>query len=287
MQTAVLAQSASQRAFNAIQSSDCEILDVRKRSRIAWKMLKAKAPCGSGVGEMAIVYGDGDVDRKRIVKVVEHLLKKKLRKQEDIIVLDDFNFFLQRYPYLCRKVDEGEKKAPLLAPRSKETLYGAHPNEILEGQLHLSDCHTAVNKQAIITDLDIGAVVNCTHWTPSAFEKLGVLYKRIIVVDDQRDRQALSEELPAVVGFIHENLKANKRVLVHCEAGVSRSATVVIAYVMTTTRASMKESLAYVKECRPDIEPNPGFIQILNDFENGMKQSATDPGINIDNGRAK
>ena len=48
--------------------------------------------------------------------------------------------------------------------------------------------------------------------------------------------------------------------LVHCANGVSRSATVVIAYVMSKLKMGREEALGYVRE-RRYVNPNKGFME--------------------------
>ena len=55
--------------------------------------------------------------------------------------------------------------------------------------------------------------------------------------------------------FIYEGLK-NGNVLVHCAAGVSRSATVVIAYIMKTYHWTLNKSRNFVQSKRSVIFPN-------------------------------
>lgn len=66
--------------------------------------------------------------------------------------------------------------------------------------------------------------------------------------------------------FIHENSSEN--VLVHCNAGVSRSATIVIAYLMATRGCSYDEAFAIVKDKRNCARPNEGFVEQLRSLEN-------------------
>lgn len=56
-------------------------------------------------------------------------------------------------------------------------------------------------------------------------------------------------------------------VLVHCMAGVSRSVTAVIAYIMFTDQIGYKEALAVVGAKRARISPNPGFLEQLKMLE--------------------
>lgn len=50
-------------------------------------------------------------------------------------------------------------------------------------------------------------------------------------------------------------------------AGVSRSVTLVVAYIMTVTRLGWQEALAAVKVVRPCAGPNLGFQRQLQEFE--------------------
>lgn len=59
--------------------------------------------------------------------------------------------------------------------------------------------------------------------------------------------------------------------VVHCQAGVSRSATIVIAYLMKTKGWPYLEARNYLRSKRPIIEPNDGFVEQLQSFELELK----------------
>ena len=61
--------------------------------------------------------------------------------------------------------------------------------------------------------------------------------------------------------------KKKNVVLVHCLAGMSRSASCVIAYLLATTSMNTAEAMAYVKARRPIIMPNYGFEHQLRQWE--------------------
>ncbi|TNM98207.1 hypothetical protein fugu_014453 [Takifugu bimaculatus] len=67
--------------------------------------------------------------------------------------------------------------------------------------------------------------------------------------------------------FMHESRLKGEGCLVHCLAGVSRSVTLVVAYIMTVTRLGWSDALAAVKAARPCAAPNVGFQRQLQEFE--------------------
>ena len=52
----------------------------------------------------------------------------------------------------------------------------------------------------------------------------------------------------------------------HCYAGVSRSSTIVISFLMKKLNWSFKKALDYVRKKRWVINPNPGFVRQLKSF---------------------
>ncbi len=61
--------------------------------------------------------------------------------------------------------------------------------------------------------------------------------------------------------------RAEGAVFVHCNAGVSRAATVVIAYYMRTQGAPLRDAWEHVKSVRPCIRPNDGFRKQLEEYD--------------------
>lgn len=65
-------------------------------------------------------------------------------------------------------------------------------------------------------------------------------------------------------------VKRNAHVLVHCIAGVSRSATIVIAYLMKYRKMDLRSAFNYCYELRPVIRPNNGFMRQLILYESQL-----------------
>lgn len=56
-------------------------------------------------------------------------------------------------------------------------------------------------------------------------------------------------------------------VLVHCDSGISRSAAVVIAYVMHELKMTYDQAFQYVSDRRCCVHPNLGFMHQLSEYE--------------------
>ena len=61
---------------------------------------------------------------------------------------------------------------------------------------------------------------------------------------------------------------------VHCHAGISRSATVCIAYIMKHRELSLSKSYDFVKQKRPCISPNLHFMGQLLTYEKGLQEES-------------
>ena len=82
-------------------------------------------------------------------------------------------------------------------------------------------------------------------------------YKVINVADVSSS--SLIRHFPSAISFIKDGMTRGGGVLVHCFAGVSRSATVVIAYLMQEKNMSFSDAFAFASKRRPVIFPNMGF----------------------------
>ena len=67
--------------------------------------------------------------------------------------------------------------------------------------------------------------------------------------------------------FINKVRTAGGNLLVHCKVGLSRSPTVIIAYLMKYYEFTADSAINYIKRKRPQIIPNQGFIKQLYEYE--------------------
>jgi len=80
-------------------------------------------------------------------------------------------------------------------------------------------------------------------------------------------REKITPHLDKTTVFIRDALKdPNSKVLVHCVMGISRSATVVCAYLIAEQGMTAQAAIDFVREKRPIICPNIGFRRQLDEY---------------------
>uniref|UniRef100_A0AAV2MS55 Protein-tyrosine-phosphatase n=1 Tax=Knipowitschia caucasica TaxID=637954 RepID=A0AAV2MS55_KNICA len=85
----------------------------------------------------------------------------------------------------------------------------------------------------------------------------------------------LSAWFDTVADKIQCHVKHNERTLVHCNAGVSRSAALCLVYLMKYHGVSLREAHAWIKKCRPMARPNSGFWSQLIHYESELRGIAS------------
>lgn len=85
---------------------------------------------------------------------------------------------------------------------------------------------------------------------------------------DDLETEPIGDYFAKCIEFIRSALEGGGAVFVHCLMGISRSPTIVAAYLMATRGLSATAALAFIRELRPIIDPNDGFRAALAAFEN-------------------
>ncbi|GJQ79011.1 hypothetical protein Trydic_g172 [Trypoxylus dichotomus] len=98
-------------------------------------------------------------------------------------------------------------------------------------------------------------------------KKLHVDKHYLCVLASDTPDQNLSQYFSLCNDFIHAARLRDGNVLIHCLAGMSRSVTVTVAYIMSVTNLTWKEALKVVRAGRNVANPNLGFQRQLQEFE--------------------
>ncbi|CAD6234200.1 GSCOCG00007645001-RA-CDS [Cotesia congregata] len=101
---------------------------------------------------------------------------------------------------------------------------------------------------------------------PRQVEQLPNINLKFIQITDM-PRENILTFFEDTYQFIDNALQNDKKVLVHCYFGVSRSATLVIAYIMKKHKLTYEDAYKLVKSKRRFVGPNPGFIAQLKLYE--------------------
>lgn len=97
-----------------------------------------------------------------------------------------------------------------------------------------------------------GLVVNCTRnlpecpWAPCL---------RVPVDDDPDDNDVMERHLPGACRAIRACLRSHRHVLVHCHAGMSRSASVTAAALVSMGVGSLDAVVRRIKRVKPETFP--------------------------------
>jgi predicted protein tyrosine phosphatase len=94
---------------------------------------------------------------------------------------------------------------------------------------------------------------------------------KIVNIDDWHEED-LSQHFHECFSFIEDGMQNGGCVLVHCLAGISRSPAIVIGYLMYKDGLTLDEAYNIVKEKRPLIGPNSGFLDQLTQLEIELRE---------------
>ena len=134
-------------------------------------------------------------------------------------------------------------------------------NEVADN-LYVGNISTATNKE-LLQEKGITHVINILSQRfepyPSDFEYMHIHAYDVI-------NWTLIYNFQATNLFIRDALKDGGKVYIHCMCGVSRSVSVLLAYIMTQSTKSLDVLLKEVQSARPVANPNPGFITQLIEF---------------------
>eukprot|EP01127_Copromyxa_protea_P009848 TRINITY_DN2353_c0_g1_i3.p1 TRINITY_DN2353_c0_g1~~TRINITY_DN2353_c0_g1_i3.p1 ORF type:complete len:172 (-),score=33.80 TRINITY_DN2353_c0_g1_i3:167-682(-) len=166
------------------------------------------------------------------------------------------------------KVKEEEEEKPdviiPVPPSSSKNLHGCY--HILDF-LWLGDMYTS-KESAFLQKIGVRYILNAAHNLDNLFPDQFVYCN--IAVQDQNATN-IQRYFTESNAFLEQARREGAMVLVHCRGGVSRSATLVLAFIMWKLRLSYKKALKFLVERKPNVQPNPGFASQLVSYEKELR----------------
>ncbi|KAJ3400596.1 dual specificity phosphatase 19 [Chytridiales sp. JEL 0842] len=142
---------------------------------------------------------------------------------------------------------------------------GDLPIPIIPSFLYLSSCLAA--KPDLCASRNIRHIIRLgwgfqDHCDPNLH---GITYHDFAIEDNPQVN--IAQLFAETTSIIEQARHANEGVLVHCHAGVSRSSTIVLAYLIKYEKMTLFDAFVMTYKQRPIIRPNRGFAQALQELE--------------------
>jgi len=173
--------------------------------------------------------------------------------------LPGLRYILRSYAFLLLLGRAQTIAAPLMA------LFG--PKEFtatqIEDGIYLGNFYSSLQKPQHarhgVTHI-LCAILGVTALYPSEYTYMNVQ------VADEPDAN-IAQYFEAAHRFISVARSKNTSVLVHCRAGISRSATILASYYMKERGMSAEEAVQMLRSKRSIVLPNAGFMLQLRNYE--------------------
>ncbi|KAK2508159.1 hypothetical protein MC885_018665, partial [Smutsia gigantea] len=107
-------------------------------------------------------------------------------------------------------------------------------------------------------------ILNVAYGVENAFPS-DFMYKSIPILDLPETN--ILSYFPECFEFIEQAKMNDGVVLVHCNAGVSRAVAIVIGFLMSSEEISFTSAFSLVKNARPSMCPNAGFLEQLRTYQ--------------------
>ncbi|KAL3243774.1 hypothetical protein MRX96_019724 [Rhipicephalus microplus] len=206
---------------------------------------------------------DFDRSRPSQKEETEVLIRSKLKELMMSVDLDEVTSKFMR-SRLEEELDMSLQQFKPFIDQEMLTILGQMDaaTEILE-YLYLGSEWNASNLEEL-KDKGVGHILNVTreidNFYPGLFD-----YFNIRVYDDETTE--MLKHWDKTYKYIAQAKEQGSKVLVHCKMGISRSASVVIAYVMKAYGWDLRQALDFVKTRRSCIKPNSGFLKQLETYQ--------------------
>eukprot|EP00118_Oscarella_pearsei_P026978 m.310615 g.310615 ORF g.310615 m.310615 type:complete len:620 (+) comp53162_c0_seq1:182-2041(+) len=209
---------------------------------------------------LVVIYDNGD-DKGLGMQLLKEF--ETLGIERVSFLLGGFKSFRHQFSYLCDAKSYWSDK-------DRQDIE-AYPSAVIAHKLFQGNCQHA-SSERVFHDLGITHVVNVTSEHRNSFDE-SVTYLKISVLDERESN--LFPYLNKTTDFLMNALQTGGIAFVHCTRGVSRSSTVTIAFLMKRYSWTLGTAFEFLKDRRPGIRPNRGFLEQLSKWEEAIQGVAT------------
>ncbi|XP_063432086.1 dual specificity protein phosphatase 1-like isoform X1 [Mytilus trossulus] len=219
------------------------------------------------------MYDDGTYlqngDEMSDMFIVWTSMCKLVNSKNCFILQSSFKEFQKTYPHLCQTTDytQVHDTTVEMDKACRRALYRTDSTQsepiMLKDYLYIGNSANASCKEEMI-NLGITAILNVSNTCQNHFCS-DFRYKTIAVEDD--GSTDLAKWFREAIQFIDNEKYRGGKTMVHCHAGISRSATICLAYIMYNEKIDLNTAFEYVKSRKHEISPNLSFMQQLLTFE--------------------
>lgn len=103
----------------------------------------------------------------------------------------------------------------------------------------------------------------------------GMVFYKKSISDDDDQAEKMGRSLREAADFLDGAISGGGAAVVHCAAGASRSATVVLAYLVLHSGLPLRQAFGQVWASRPCSWPNDGFMAALIELERAARGEAS------------
>lgn len=175
----------------------------------------------------------------------------------DVDNIEDYSTVLDVEKYTDEK--SNKRILPEVGKLTEHSWFFSNPTHIIDN-VYLGSAYNAATKD-ILQENEISVIFNITKEIRNYFPE-DFTYYRCCLNDDNKD--SIAEHLETVykqILYHQENSTGN--ILIHCYMGRSRSASVVIYYLMKKLKYSFNDAIDYILLKRPIVNPTFRFTKDL------------------------
>ena len=224
--------------------------------------------------------GDGENSPKSHYLVDSIRAKLNCSVSKTIYILSGgYKGFYNKFRFMCSHLN-------IRSTVDRNKYLTIYPNCVIESQIYIGSAIQAKNWK-IIRDLRITHIINATYEHECVF-KDEIKYLHVEIEDSHNEKinktfkvalDFICEAFDAYSQCLNEEMKTcDEKVtelrppvfLIHCNLGISRSSSILIAYLIAKYRLCLCAAFKYVKDKRLQIAPNYSFLRQLKQFEENI-----------------